>query len=375
MTAAYAVAGALLVLAVLVEAFEALVLPRRVTRGLRFTRLYYRTGWRIWTVVADLMPPGHRREMLLSVFGPLSLLVLFAIWAAGLIVGFGLLHHAAAARDGGLIDSIYFSGVTFTTLGYGDIAPAGWVSRVLAIVEGGTGFGFFAIVISYLPVLYQAFSRREALIALLDSRAGSPPSAGRMLLRLPPTPGDGGVVGRFLEDAERWAAEVLEAQLSYPVLGYYRSQHDNQSWLVAMTCTLDLSALLLTVADGVDRRQVRLTFAMARHTLVDLSLVLRRPPRAAAADRLPDARLRDLLSALRTAGVAVRDDASALAGLAELRALYEPFAAALAGYFRIALPDVWPADERPDNWQTSAWMRRARPLTALGADLADDHFT
>jgi Ion channel len=374
MTAAYALAGALLVLAILVEAFEALVLPRRVTRGLRFARFYYRAAWRIWTSFVDLISTGHRRETLFSVFGPLSLLCLFAIWATGLIVGFGFVHHAAAPRDRGLEDSIYFSGVTFTTLGYGDVVPAGPVSRALAVVEAGTGFGFFAIVISYLPVLYQAFSRREALIALLDARAGSPPSAGRVLLRLPPEPREGAIVTRFLADAEVWAAEVLEAQLSYPVLGYYRSQHDNQSWLAAMTCALDLSSLLLTVVDGGDQRQARLTFAMSRHALVDLSLVMRRRPRPSASDRLSEVRLRELLDALRTAGVAVRDDAAALARLAELRGLYEPFAAALAGYFRLAVPDVWPRDERPDNWQTSAWMRRAGPLTALGADPADDHF-
>ena len=374
MTAIYAIAGALVVLVILREAFEALVLPRRVTRRLRFTRVYYRTAWRTWTAAADLLPHGQRRESLLSVFGPLSLLVLFAFWAAGLVLGFALLHHSAAPRDGGFADSLYLSGETFTTLGYGDLTPIGTPSRMLAVAEAATGFGYFAIVISYLPVLYQAFGRRELLIALLDARAGSPPSAGRMLLRLPPGPGDGAMLGRFLDDAERWAAEVLEAQLSYPVLGYYRSQHDNQSWLAAMTCALDVSALLLTVADGADRRQARLTFAMSRHTLVDLALVLRRPPRTGIANRLPEARLRELLTALRVAGVAVRDDAIALARLSELRGLYEPFSAALAGYFRLSLPDVWPLGDKPDNWQTSAWMRRASPLTALGADPKDDHF-
>src|SRR5437764_9171985 len=190
MTAAYAIAGFLLVLTVLVEAFESLVLPRRVTRRLRFSRFYYRFGWRGWAAAADLLKPGPRRETALSYFGPLSLLVLFALWGLLLILGFGLLHHAAVPRAGGLFESIYFSGVTFTTVGYGDLSPVGPASRGLSVVEAATGFGFFAIVISYLPVLFQAFGRREAFIGLLDARAGSPPSAGRMLLRLPPVAGD-----------------------------------------------------------------------------------------------------------------------------------------------------------------------------------------
>jgi hypothetical protein len=164
MTIAYALAGAVLVLAILAEAFEALVLPRRVTRRLRFGRLYYRAGWRAWRTVADLLRPGPHREAVLSVFGPLSLLGLFALWAAGLVLGFGLLHHAVVPREGGVADSLYFSGVTFTTLGYGDLSPVGPVSRLLSVAEAATGFGFFAIVIAYLPVLNQAFSRREAFI-------------------------------------------------------------------------------------------------------------------------------------------------------------------------------------------------------------------
>src|SRR5207302_6409802 len=137
---------------------------------------------------------------------------------------------------------------------------------------------FFAIVIGYLPVLYQAFSRREAFIVLLDARAGSPPAAGRMLTRTPPIRDAEGCLTGFLSEAERWASEVLEGHLSFPVLGYYRSQHDNQSWLAGLACALDTCALLLTVVDGVDRTQARLTFAMARHAVVDLGLVLRRPP-------------------------------------------------------------------------------------------------
>src|SRR5258706_6312509 len=135
MRAAYALAGWCLVLCILAEPFEALVLPRRVTRPFRFTRLYYRTGWRTWTTVAELVPGPRRRQTFMSLFGPLSLLVLIAIWAAGLIVGFGLLHHALNSRDDGLVNSLYLSGTTFTTLGYGDVTPRTPASRALAVAE------------------------------------------------------------------------------------------------------------------------------------------------------------------------------------------------------------------------------------------------
>jgi hypothetical protein len=367
MTTVSAVIGAAIVFLVLLETFESLVLPRRVTRRLRFTRLYYRVTWRIWFAATAFASP-HRRETALSIFGPLSLLTLFAVWVAALIVGFGLLHHAAAPRPGGVGDSIYLSGGTFTTLGYGDVSPEGPASRVLSVAEGATGFGFFAVVIAYLPVLYAAFSRRESFIARLDARAGSPPAAGRLLQRFPPGRTDGAILAGFFADGEVWAGELLEAQLSYPVLGYYRSQHDNQSWLAALACVLDTTALSLTVLEGADRRQARLTFAMARHAVVDLALVLKQPPQQTVTNRLTAARLGELLAGLGTAGVAIREDAAEK--LTELRGLYEPFLTALAAYFHYPLPDMWPTDERPDNWQTSAWMRRAGPLTALG----DEHF-
>jgi hypothetical protein len=366
--------GIALVLFVFLEAFEALVLPRRVLRSFRFTRIYYRLSWRVWSAVTLLLPSERRRQTVLSVFGPLSLLVLFGIWAAVLILGYALIHYALDPHEGGFPDALYLSGTTFTTLGYGDMTPHTPASRALAVAESASGLGFFAVVIAYLPVLYQSFGRREAFIALLDARAGSPPAAARMLLRTPPLADASHCLTGFLIEAERWAAEVLEAHLSFPVLGYYRSQHDNQSWLAALACTLDVTALLLTIIEGGSRTQARLTFAMARHTAVDLGLVLRRRPTAPAADRLPPARLTELLVELRKAGVATRDDAEAVAKLEELRNLYEPFLSGLSSYFLLPIPEIWPVDEAPDNWRTSAWVRRAAPFTSLGIDPKDEHF-
>jgi hypothetical protein len=365
----HGLAGLVLVVVVLGESFESLVLPRRVTRPYRLTLLYYLAAWATWKGLAALIPPA-RRETWLSVFGPLSLFALLALWVACLVLGFGLLQHAASPELA-LSDALYLSGTTFTTLGYGDVVPGPGFGRMVAVLEAAAGLGFFAMVIGYLPVLYQAFSRRETLISLLDARAGSPPSAGRLLLRLGH---DGPALERLLERAEAWSAELLESHLSYPMLSYYRSQHDNQSWLAALVCILDTCALLLTVGGGTGRTQARLTFAMARHAIVDLALILRRPPQDHAG-RLPPARLKALCEALRAAGMQARDDEAAAAALAELRALYEPAAAALADFLRLALPDVWPEDGRPDNWQTSAWAGRAAPLGSLGGPPSDDHFT
>ena len=358
-----ALAGAALVLLVLVDTFEAVVLPRRVTRPYRFARVYYRTAWRAWSALACRLSAARSRQSLLGVFGPLSLLALFTLWAVGLVVGFGLLHYAFAPDGRTLGENIYLSGTTFTTLGYGDVTPSGPADRVLAVAEALIGFGFLAIVIGYLPVFYQAFSRREVTISLLDARAGSPPSAGEMLLRLPPDKGT--ALSRFLEEAERWAAEVLEGQLSYPVLSYYRSQHDNQSWLATLACSLDVSALLLTVVRGADTQQPRLTFAMARHAAVDLGLVFQTPARPPAHDRLPETDFARLRQTLATVGLPMREVATSVKGLTELRELYEPFVAALAAYFQFALPPFQPEKPPVDNWQTSPWTKRSPGLGGL----------
>src|SRR5262249_39624477 len=120
---------------------------------------------------------------------------------------------------------LYFSGTTFFTLGYGDVLPTSPLGRGLGVLEAGLGFGFLAVVISYLPVVYQACSRREITISLLDARAGSPPTAGELLRRLGAAR-ELAAAGPLLAEWERWAAELLESHLSYPVLRYYRSQHD-----------------------------------------------------------------------------------------------------------------------------------------------------
>lgn len=376
-----AVAASALIFIVLFDAFEVMILPRRINRAFRPARLYYRFTWFVWRRASCLWLAGRWRHGFLSVFGPLSLLGLISWWAAGLIVGFAALHWSLGTAltspgdaPNGFATSLYFSGTTFVTLGYGDFVPARVGGRMLSMVEAGLGFGFLAIVVSYLPVLYQAFSRREITISLLDARAGSPPTAGELLRRLAAARSLK-MADALLGEWERWAAELLESQVSFQAVSYYRSQHDNQSWIAALTLILDTSALLIAGMDAANDQQARWTFAMARHAAVDLSLIFHTPPISVADDRLPPAEFERLRDSLREAGLAFRNGPAVEGALAELRALYEPFVNSLASHFQFDVPPFMPTGRPIDNWQTSAWTRRTAGLgnlpTAGGA--ADIH--
>jgi hypothetical protein len=351
-----AVAGAIVVLVVLWDSFEAIVLPRRVTRRLRLTRLFYAATWRPWAAVARRMPQGKARQALLSAFGPLSLLMLVGCWALGLVFGFALLHAAARSVSGDFGVDLYLSGTTFFTLGLGDVTPSATAGRVVTVFEAGVGFGFLALMIGYLPVIYQAFSRRETNISLLDARAGSPPTARELLSRYG-RPEHIGSLAAFLRDWEAWTAELMESHLSYPVLCYYRSQHDNQSWLAALTAILDTCALLVAHAEGDIAWQGRLTYAIARHAVVDLSQVLHVPPDPAAPDRLPPEALAQIRTELRSAGVPLCARDAADENLRKIVRAYEPYVHALGARLMMPIPG-WSDPGHAANWQTSAWEKQ-----------------
>jgi Ion channel len=369
--------GILLILTVLWESFETIVLPRRVTRQFRLTRLFYRSTWRPWAWLAGMHRSSKKRDSLLSYYGPLSLLLLLGFWASALVMGFGLMHYGLHDRlSGALFDSdlgnaLYLSGTTLFTLGLGDIQPASPMGRFITVLEAGIGFGFLALVIGYLPVLYQAFSRREVTISLLDARAGSPPTAYEIMRR------QRGAYGmetltELLRTWELWSADVMESHLSYPALAYFRSQHDNQSWIAALTAILDVCALAMVGLEGMCQYQARMTFAIARHALVDLSQVFGAPPaKEEKINRLPPEVFDELRKRLKAEGFSLADSAAATAELRRLRALYEPYAISLAAYLRLELPPWIKGVAAKDNWQTTAWQLSQAQQQAIPAH--DEH--
>jgi hypothetical protein len=372
------IGGAVVIGAVLLDAFETVVLPRRVTRHFRLTAWFYRRTWIPWIKIAGRIQTPARQQNFLGYFGPLSLIMLLAFWAAGLIFGFALLQYGVGGHEHLGNESItfgklvYHSGETFFTLGYGDIVPTTGGARALAVIESGMGFAFLGVVIGYLPVVYGSFSKREIQISMLDARAGSPPTASELLVRLAgetETPGiDQTVLDEVLRDWEHWAAELLESHLSYPVLSFFRSQHSNQSWQGALMTMLDVSSLLITGIEGIHPGQARLTFAMARHAAVDLAQVVNARYDPNAPDRLPDTEFDALRDGLAKAGLNLRRSDDARQKLAKLRAMYEPYLHATAVRLMVSLPPWRHPAKLRDNWQAGPWDRiiQAKGLAVLG---------
>jgi ion channel len=384
--------GVVILWVVFLDAFETVVLPRRVTRHFKLTAWFYQRTWVPWKKIAEHIRTPSRQQGFLGYFGPLSLITLLAFWATTLIFGFALLQYGIGGHEQlgnepltfGRI--LYQSGQTFFTLGYGDILPITASARLLSVLEAGMGFAFLGVVIGYIPVVYSSFSRREIQISMLDSRAGSPPAAAELLVRLAGRTEDPAleqkVLDEVLRDWERWAAELLESQISYPVLSFFRSQHSNQSWVGALTTMLDVTSLVLTGIEGVRPGQAKLTFAMARHAAVDLAQVINARYDPQAPERLTDEKFDSLRDTLAAAGLKLRTGDEARQKFDRLRSMYEPYVYSTGERLMFSLPPWQHPEKVRDNWQAGPWDRaiQAKGLAVLGQKPArpiivvDDHF-
>ena len=377
------IAGILFIFAILMDAFETVVLPRRIKRHFRIASFFYKRTWGLWIRIGRRVKSANRRENFLAYFGPLSLIVLLGFWALGLIFGFacvqyGLGEHVSLGSEKITFWKVlYLSGETFFTLGYGDITPNNGAARALAVMESGLGFAFLGVVVGYLPVIYNSFATREIEIALLYARAGSPPTAAEFLGRLGCCP-EQTVLDEIFRDWERWCADLLSSHISYPVLVFFRSQHPNQSWLSAVTSMLDVTSLIITGVSGIHPDQAKLTFAMARHAVVDLAQTVNAEYSPHDLPRLTEDDMARLRTDLVAHGVTLDtgDDGVDPAGrLAEIRILYEPYVYALSRRLLMTLPPWIPSEPKKDNWKSGPWDRaiQARALEHPGHP-SDDHF-
>ena len=336
------IAGVILIALMLAEFFVTFMLPRRVRRDPRIARGLIRLFWRPWRVLARQLSPSSA-DTFLGLFGPLALLSELLTWTIGLIFGFALLEYAAVG--GGFGHGLLFSSGLFLNA---EAVSGSTAVHLIALVEAAVAIGVLFIVIGYLPAVYGSFSRRETAVTQLAARAGSPPAAGAVLCRAA-----GRARWRELErdfqSWEEWAAELMETHLSYPILGYYRSQHVNQNWLAALTAMVDVAAFVTAVEADGESEAAQLTFAIGRHALADLALQFR--VRYRHAERLSDADFDRLYDAVEQAASRPAGREEARRRLTELRRAYEPKAQGLAEWFALELPPWLRAEDKAELMQ------------------------
>jgi hypothetical protein len=274
------VLGIAITLYVLNDVFQSVVVPRPTPARFRLTRWIVRPGWRLCRAIGLRVGSSEKRERLLGTFAPLVVVILIVVWLGGLVLGFGFIFYGLGTRlHPGFSDfptALYSAGTSVLTLGLGDfVTSTGW-SRLAALAAGLAGLGTLALAISFLFSLYGSFQRREVLVVTLDARAGAPPS-GVSLLETVARYGLMGELPTVYADWEKWAAEVLDSHLAYPLLAYFRSSHDNESWISALGAVLDSTTLLLTTVVDGPRGPGKMLFSIGLHLVEDLGRFFRVP--------------------------------------------------------------------------------------------------
>jgi hypothetical protein len=328
---------------VLWDGFATIVLPRTVAPMKRLSGRFYKWSWRLWAAIGRRIRSGDLRLNFLAIYGPNSVMFLLVLWAGLLIFGFALVYQGLGDRfqaDRGSIgfgSLLYTSGSTFFTLGLGDITSVDPLARFFMILETGTGYIFLGLIITYMPLLHQAYGAREIGNLLIHSRAGHPPSAIKLLRRYS-SPGQSEILRGNLLDAERWIAETLQSHLSHAVLTFYRAHHRGQSWLVSLTTVLDSTALLIATGDAPLEAQARITYRIGLSLLRDLTGALNLAVDRKGSIRLTEGDLPRLRSAVNDAGITRNLGPEASDHLLRLVRRYDVHLNALAECLVIRLP-------------------------------------
>jgi hypothetical protein len=338
-----ALAGFVVVVLAVSDVFQSVIVPRPIS-VMRPSAYVSRYGWQtVGALVARVRDPV-RGENFLGLFAPALLVTFLVLWVTMLVLGFGAIFYALRAdlhpAPANYWGAVYYAGTTLLTVGFGDITAATGVARALSLVSAALGLGTFAVVISFLFSLFAAFQRRESFVLTMRERTGAPPSGVHLLVRhaelrmldaLPQT----------FREGETFISEVMETHLAYPILIYFRSTHDLQSWIGTIGALLDASSLLLTTVDLEGVGPAKMLNQLGRHLVGDFRDYF--AFEAAVHPGIERGEFAAAYAQLGAAGLPLRDLEPAWRQFSALRASYAYPLNELARYFRIP-PAQWIGD-------------------------------
>ena len=336
--------GAFLIWVALRDVFQSVVLPRAVNRRLRISAYLVRGLWRIWPDLSWRISDDDKREDFLATFAPFALISLLATWVLTLIVGYGLLFFALRShlqpQPVNLWSALYFSGTSLLTIGFGDITGRDGWTRLLSLAAAASGLSVLAITTAFLFAVFGAFQRREVFVVSVGSRAGSPPS-GLGLLAIHAGKGVFDDLPALFVQAQQWTAEVMESHLAYPILAFFRSSHDYESWVGTLGTLLDAATLLLTSTEKAARGQAQIFYWLGRHLTNDFVHYFRL--HAENAVGIERHEFDQAYARLAEMGLEMRDPDRSWKEFAELRVAYAGGLAAMATFWQIP-PLQWIGD-------------------------------
>jgi hypothetical protein len=350
---AAAAGGLFIVWVALRDVFQVVIVPRAASSTLRLSRYVTRYGWRAWPPAAYRIyrTDAEKREDFLATYAPFNLVLVLIVWVCSLVIGWGLFFYGVRAElhPGGMTfgGSLYYAGASLLTIGYGDIVANTMFARIMSLIAAVCGLGTVAIVTSFLFATFGAFQQRERFVVTLSARAGLPPS-GLGLLVVHAQLGLRDDLADVLLEGQSWTAHVMETHLAYPMLMYFRSSHDYQSWVGTLGALLDASALILSAFAGGNTKlhgQAQIMYGIGSHLTRDFGSYYNLeedavPISGAGIER---SEFDSAYSELQQAGYALTEPERAWSEFSKLRSVYALHLNELARWLEIP-PVQWVGD-------------------------------
>lgn len=234
--------GFIIVVSTLGSALKTFVVPRSVNTWL--TRTVFLLVWLIFKPWLSLLSTYEKRDSLMALYAPLSILILPLVWFTCVLIGYMGMFWALGIQP--WTEAFFVSGSSLLTLGFAPLQTTPTIA--LAFTEATIGLGLMALVIAYLPTMYSAFARRETTVALLEVRAGSPPSPIKLIARAHRI----NTLDNLTElwtNWELWFTDIEESHTTFGPLALFRSPQANRSWITSAGVILDSAALMLSTVE------------------------------------------------------------------------------------------------------------------------------